>query len=716
MRSRGEDELSQSSAVRRARLHARERDVSPFLGTACFADSVVVAEEGAIPVPRDVPFDALATLGCAVITGVGAVTNAGQVPAGARVAVIGAGGVGLNVVQGAVIAGCELIIAIDRRPMPLALSQQFGATHTLEASDEVAKAVRELTAGRGADFVFDTVGSPATLTTALACARKGGAVVLTGLSRADSQGSIAMFPFVMQEKRLIGSVYGSGQPARDIPRLVSLYQEGRLKLGELVSRTYTLDKVNDALDRAGGERRRPWGDSLVEHMQPRIQMQPRKHEDTKKKREVEMLRPRLLLIAALACTYSFLAFAAPDTVKVDGGQITGTGADGVRVYKGIPFAAPPVGDLRWKAPQPVVAWSGVKNADTFGPQCMQQPYPAGSPYAIAPAPMSEDCLYLNVWSAAGAGDKRPVMVWIHGGAWTRGSGSTPTYDGAALAKKGVVVVTTNYRLGPFGFLAHPELTAESPQHSSGNYAILDHVAALKWVQKNIAAFGGNPANVTIFGESAGSWSVNVVQATPLAKGLFHRAIGESGAQFARNPRLADAEKGGVALAKAVGADSLKALRAVPAEKLLAIQSFRTGVNVDGFALPDTVRSIFAQKKQSDVPVLIGSNANEWTTLSSPAQFPKTMEEYRKRVEAQYGAAVKDYDAVYPVKTDADIAEAMLGLGRDTTFTLEMRTWARMVTAAGRKAFLYQFTRVPPGPNAKTWGAYHASEIPTCSAR
>jgi len=208
------------------------------------------------------------------------------------------------------------------------------------------------------------------------------------------------------------------------------------------------------------------------------------------------------------------------------------------------------------------------------------------------------------------------MVWIHGGAWTRGSGATPTHDGAALAKKGVVVVTTNYRLGPFGFLAHSELTAESAQRSSGNYAILDLVAALQWVQRNIAAFGGNPANVTIFGESAGSWSVDVVQATPLTKGLFHRAIGESGAQFARNPRLADAEKGGVALAKAVGADSLAALRAVPAEKILEVQSFRSGANVDGWVLPDEVRAIFAQKKQNDVPILVGSNANEWTTLSN----------------------------------------------------------------------------------------------------
>ena len=231
-----------------SRLHARQKDVAPFLGTACFSDFVVVPEAGAIRVPEEVPFAALATIGCAVITGVGAVTNAGQVPAGARVAVIGAGGVGLNVVQGAAIAGCELIVAIDLRPVPLTIAQQFGATHTILAGGDTAAEVREVTAGRGADYVFDTVGSPATLTAALAATKKGGAVVLTGLSRMDAQGTFAMFPFVMQEKRLIGSVYGSGNPARDIPRLVALYQQGRLKLDELVSRTYSLDKVNDALD------------------------------------------------------------------------------------------------------------------------------------------------------------------------------------------------------------------------------------------------------------------------------------------------------------------------------------------------------------------------------------------------------------------------------------------------------------------------------------
>ena len=231
-----------------SRLHARQQDVAAFLGTACFSSYVVVPEEAAIPVARDLPFDALATLGCAVLTGVGAVINAARVPEGARVAVIGAGGVGLNVVQGAAIAGSERVIAIDLRPAPLAIASTFGATDTIDAAGEVPAAIRALTNGRGADFVFDTVGSPATRATAIASTRKGGAVVLTGLSRVDSQGSIPMFPFVMQEKRLLGSVYGSGNPARDIPRLVSLYQDGRLKLKELVSRTYPLVRINDALD------------------------------------------------------------------------------------------------------------------------------------------------------------------------------------------------------------------------------------------------------------------------------------------------------------------------------------------------------------------------------------------------------------------------------------------------------------------------------------
>jgi S-(hydroxymethyl)glutathione dehydrogenase/alcohol dehydrogenase len=230
------------------RLHARGQDLNHFLGTACFAEYAVVAEEGAVPVDRALPFDALAMLGCAVVTGVGAVTSAAQVFPGARVAVIGTGGVGLNVVQGAALADASRIIAIDRHAAPLALARAFGATDAIEAPASIVEAVRALTDGRGADFVFDTVGTPATLHDAVAAATKGGTVVLTGLSRIDAVGTFQMFPFVMQEKRLIGSAYGSGRPTEDIVRLAHWFQEGRLKLRELVNRTYTLNQIGDALD------------------------------------------------------------------------------------------------------------------------------------------------------------------------------------------------------------------------------------------------------------------------------------------------------------------------------------------------------------------------------------------------------------------------------------------------------------------------------------
>jgi para-nitrobenzyl esterase len=440
--------------------------------------------------------------------------------------------------------------------------------------------------------------------------------------------------------------------------------------------------------------------------------------------EFSMRRNLTLLAFVFAVALSGFAFATDDGIKVDGGLISGTLADGVRSYKGIPFAAPPVGELRWKAPQPVVPWSGVRKCDTFGPECPQSPYPAASLYYSPPQKQSEDCLYLNVWTAAGPSDKRPVMVWIHGGGLTRGSGATRTYDGTAFAKKGVVLVTLNYRLGPLGYLAHPDLTAESGQHSSGNYGVLDQIAALKWVQKNIAAFGGDPRTVTIFGESAGSWSVNVLVATPLSKGLFHRAIGESGGTFGAmtdlkkdRDKLMSAEKMGANFAKAAGADSIEALRALPAEKIIDVfnndtegKKFRTSPTVDGWVLPDEIRNIFAQGKQNDVPVIVGSNANEMTTLTLPATVPKTIEDYRKRIATQYGEMVKDFDAVYPVKSDADVAAAYLGVVRDVTFTLPMRTWARMTATGRSKAYLYSFSHVPPNPNSKYLGAYHAGEI------
>lgn len=437
-----------------------------------------------------------------------------------------------------------------------------------------------------------------------------------------------------------------------------------------------------------------------------------------------MLRNLTLLAFVLALALSRPASANNDTIKVEGGLISGTTADAVRSYKGIPFAAPPLGELRWKAPQPVIAWAGVRQCDRFGPECPQAPYPAGSIYARPPEKQSEDCLYLNVWTAARAGDKRPVMVWIHGGALTRGSGSNPVYDGTALAKKGVVLVTINYRLGPLGYLAHPELTGESPQHASGNYGVLDQIAALQWVRKNIAAFGGDPKRVTIFGESAGSWSVNVLVASPLARGLFQRAIGESGASFNRmaylkedRNGLASAEKIGVAFAMAAGADSLKTLRAMPAEKIIEVFSndpegkkFRTQPTVDGWVLPDEIRTLFAQGKQNPVPVIVGSNANEMTTLTPPDSLPKSLAEYRKRQASQYGEALKEFDAAYPADSDTEVRAAYLSSLRDLSFTLPMRTWARMTATGKARAYLYFFSHAPPNPNSKMLGAYHAAEI------
>lgn len=437
---------------------------------------------------------------------------------------------------------------------------------------------------------------------------------------------------------------------------------------------------------------------------------------------------------ALSCLFVFccLGFAtaaktglvANDNMKVSGGLISGTIADGVRSFKGIPYAAAPTGDLRWKAPQPVAAWEGVLACNDFGPDCPQAPYPQNSLYYSPPRKQSEDCLYLNVWTAASQRDRRPVMVWIHGGALTRGSGSTRTYDGTNLAKKGVVLVTINYRLGPLGYLAHPELTGESPNRSSGNYGVLDQIAALKWVQQNIAAFGGDPGRVTIFGESAGSWSVNVLVASPVARGLFHRAIGESGAQFGpmaflkedRN-KMTSAEKVGAAFARAVGADSLKALRAIPAEKIVEVfnndpagKEFRTAPIVDGWVLPDEIRNIFARGKQNDVNTIVGSNADEMSVFVPAALLPKSIEDYRKRIGAQYGEMSREFEAVYPVKSEADIAIASLSSLRDLRFTLPMRTWARMTATGRSKAYLYFFSHVPPNPNSKYLGAYHAAEI------
>ncbi len=416
---------------------------------------------------------------------------------------------------------------------------------------------------------------------------------------------------------------------------------------------------------------------------------------------------RLLLFSAFALT---LAAASNDVVKTESGSISGVAGTNpaVHIYKGIPYAAPPVGDLRWKAPKAPAKWDGVKKADKFGTACLQLPYPDNSPYHEAPEVFGEDCLYLNVWTAAKSmKEHRPVMVWIHGGALTRGSGATPVYNGEHLAEKGVVLVTINYRLGIFGYFAHPDLTKESDRNASGNYGFLDQVAALEWVQHNIAAFGGNPKDVTVFGESAGSWSVNVLTASPLCKGLFARAIGESGAEFGALQTLAAAEQAGERVAKSAGADSIAALRAKSADDVMKLRA-GAGPVVDGYFLPKDVRAIYAEGKQNDVPLLIGSNNDEGTAFAAPNV---RAEGFKNTAKSRFGDLADAYLKIYPAATDAEAAKSSAEAMRDQTFGWQMRTWARLQNQTGKsKVYLYYFSKVPPGEFGAKLGAYHASEI------
>jgi len=401
--------------------------------------------------------------------------------------------------------------------------------------------------------------------------------------------------------------------------------------------------------------------------------------------------------------------AASDPVRVEQGLLSGTTgkSPGVRVYRGIPFAAPPVGDLRWKPPQPPASWKGVREAKEFSSACWQTPYQEGSIYQAKLPPLSEDCLYLNIWTAAkSANDRLPVMVWIHGGGFTRGSGISEAYNGENFARKGVVLVTINYRLGIFGFFSHPALTAESEHHASGNFGLQDQVAALGWVKKNIAAFGGNPTNVTIFGESAGSWAVNALMASPLARGLFQRAIGESGGSFSPMRSLADAEKAGARLDP-----SIQALRAKSAEELVKTNEQVVRPIVDGWVLPQEIGTIFAEGRQNDVFLLVGSNADEGTSLAPQGANTKAAP-FVDGVHRRYGSLAESFLKAYPAGSDEEAVSSFYASYRDQTFGWEMRSWARMATKTGHhRAYLYYFSHRPPGPQSLKLRAFHAAEIP-----
>lgn len=416
-----------------------------------------------------------------------------------------------------------------------------------------------------------------------------------------------------------------------------------------------------------------------------------------------------LLISLLAtATYAQDKLAI---VNISCGPISGTITNSLHIYKGIPYASPPIGEFRWKAPQPVKPWNAVLKCDAFGPSPMQaKPSPFGPwtwPYLIDPAPINEDCLYLNVWTMAKTGkEKLPVVVWIYGGGFSSGGTSCKIYDGTAMASKGIVFVSINYRVGVFGFFAHPALTAESGKNASGNYGLMDQVAALQWIKKNIAAFGGDPDNVTIAGQSAGSMSVNAIVASPLAKGLFNKAIGESGANFTRsNNVLANAEKAGLNLA---GNASLEELRKMPAEEVMKKPFIGGGLVIDGYVLPAQIADIFNSGKANPVALLTGWNLDEGFLFGPP----KKADVFRKDVVNMFGADSSTAFEYYKAGSDDEARTGQLYLSRDQVFGMHNYIWASGEAARGKKVYVYRFNRkIPATGELAGMGAFHTGEVP-----
>jgi para-nitrobenzyl esterase len=404
----------------------------------------------------------------------------------------------------------------------------------------------------------------------------------------------------------------------------------------------------------------------------------------------------------------------PSLVKVDGGLVQGTSEDGLTVFKGIPFAAPPIGKLRWRAPQPVAKWDSMLHADKFAPGPVQ----GGNP----PSGKSEDCLYLNIWTPAKSSkDRFPVLVWIYGGGFNFGATSEPNYNGEHLAKKGVVLVSIAYRVGHLGFLSHPELSAENPNHVSGNYGLLDMIAGLQWVQKNIAKFGGDPDKVTIFGESAGGIAVSMLCVSPLAKGLFRGAISQSGGSFGpprpttypgeNMKRLADAERDGQVYARSAGVSSLAELRNIPADQL-PMGGFGKGMAwpiIDGWVIPDDQYKLYEAGKFNDTPILAGYNSDEGVSFWPP----RTPEEYITNVQTRYGKFADALIKAYPVGPNT-VPKTARDLARDAAFGWHTWSWARLQAKMGKsKAYYYYFDQHPdyPADSPKAgYGSPHGQDV------
>jgi para-nitrobenzyl esterase len=455
------------------------------------------------------------------------------------------------------------------------------------------------------------------------------------------------------------------------------------------------------------------------------------------------MRSEIRTVRRIACIVAstFVALSASaqivetpvpgDPVAIDSGRVAGKVLpSGVRAYFGVPFAAPPTGDLRWREPQPVKPWRGVYNADRFAPECIQILRPHNINHYFGEEATSEDCLYLNLWAPGEIKPdaKLPVILWLYGGGLSIGSASMPNYSGENIAKKGVIYVASAYRVGAFGFMAHPQLTAENSHRASGNYGYLDQVATLQWIQRNIAAFGGDPNRVTVMGQSAGAGSGFNLQASPLAKGLFHRVVGMSGGglRAGADPiSLAEAEGSGIELQRTLKLSSLDDLRAMPADRILAVQAeFQLGgtagtvrfrPNVDPHFMPKTPREIFASGEQSDVPLLLGFTRDE---SSNDLRTAKTAAEFEDAARRYFGDRAAEFLRLYPSKKDVSVVGA--AAARDGGMATSMRSWALGQMQKGRApVYMYMYSRAHPyAPNARfadinpqTAGAYHTSDVP-----
>jgi len=433
----------------------------------------------------------------------------------------------------------------------------------------------------------------------------------------------------------------------------------------------------------------------------------------------------LICLLALLLTVNSMA-QTTNPLQISGGRIVGAvDKEGVTAYLGIPYAKPPVGELRWRPPQPAVPWEGVRKAEHFGASCMQPPVRSFLPWTeefMNQDPVSEDCLFLNIWTVAKTDEKQPVLVFIHGGGFGGGSGSIVVYNGAKLAKKGAVVVNMNYRLGAFGFLVHPELTKESEHHSSGNYGLLDMIAALQWVKQNIAAFGGDAARVTIFGQSAGAIAVIDLMQSPLAKALFARGIAQSDPRlFIKGPdnvlgstNLEEREQDGVKFAESMGAHSIAELRAVPAGEFVKgdafptpgakIRMYRGGPVIDGWILT-------ANQPAEEVPLMAGLVAGDVNMADGFApQPPPTVANFEKYAQTNYGGMADEFLKLYPAKRDDEVPAAKKA-SREDQARVGLDVWSSTQQKRSSVIYTYFFDRAIPWPAHPEFGAFHTAEVP-----